>query len=103
MSPSRRAALHAAGLTEHLLATAWSLHSPLSHKPKVPWGRRLIVTGLGDTLVTADHTRALWEHWDRPRHFRFAGGHAWQLQRRRYHREVARFLRDIGLLRRRAG
>jgi hypothetical protein len=58
----------------------------------------MIVTGLGDTLVTAEHTRALWEHWDRPRHFRFAGGHAWQIQRGRYHREVGRFLRDIGVL-----
>jgi hypothetical protein len=76
----------------------WSMHSPLSHQPKVPWSRRLIVTGLGDTVVTADHTRDLWEHWDRPRHFRFAGGHAWQVQRERYHREIGRFLRELGLV-----
>ena len=76
----------------------WALHSPLSHTPKVPWERRMIVTGLGDTLVTAEHTRDLWEHWQRPRHFRFPGGHAWQLRRRLYHREIGRFLRDIELL-----
>lgn len=86
------------GITRERFHEFWSLHSPLSHAPKVPWERRMIVTGLGDTLVTADHTRTLWEHWGRPRSFRFAGGHAWQIQRSRYHREVGRFLRDIGLL-----
>jgi hypothetical protein len=84
------------GMTRERFHHFWSLHSPLSHTPKVPWSRRLIITGLGDTVVTADHTRDLWEHWDRPRHFRFAGGHAWQVQRERYHREVERFLRDLG-------
>lgn len=87
------------GMSRERFHHFWSLHSPLSHTPKVPWGRRLIITGLGDTVVTADHTRDLWEHWGRPRHFRFAGGHAWQLQRERYHREVARFLRDIEVIR----
>jgi hypothetical protein len=86
------------GMTRDRFHHLWSLHSPLSHTPKVPWSRRLIITGLGDTVVTADHTRDLWEHWDRPRHFRFAGGHAWQLQRERYHREIGRFLRDLGLV-----
>ncbi|WP_052546729.1 alpha/beta hydrolase family protein [Enhygromyxa salina] len=93
-----RAQAEALGMTRARFHHFWSLHSPLTHRPKVAWDRRLIITGLGDTLVTADHTRALWEHWDRPRHFRFPGGHAWQVQRKRYHREVGQFLRDIGLL-----
>lgn len=92
-----RTRVEALGMTRERFHQFWSLHSPLSHTPKVPWERRLIITGLGDTVVTADHTRDLWEHWDRPRHFRFAGGHAWQLQRERYHREIGRFLREIGL------
>lgn len=87
------------GMSRERFHHFWSLHSPLSHTPKVPWSRRLIITGLGDTVVTAEHTRDLWEHWDRPRHFRFAGGHAWQVQRDRYHREVERFLRELGLVR----
>jgi hypothetical protein len=58
----------------------------------------MIVTGLGDTLVTAAHTRDLWEHWGRPRHFRFPGGHAWQLRAKLYHREIGNFLRDLGLI-----
>lgn len=86
------------GLTRERFHEFWSLHSPLSHAPQVPWERRMIVTGLGDRLVTADHTRALWEHWGRPRHFRFPGGHALQVQARRYHDEIGRFLRDIQII-----
>ncbi|WP_157595864.1 alpha/beta hydrolase family protein [Plesiocystis pacifica] len=89
----------AAGMSRARFHEAWALHSPLSYAPKVPWNRRLIVTGLGDTLVTADHTRELWEHWDRPRSFRFPGGHAWQLRRQLYHREIGRFLTEIGVIR----
>ena len=91
----------AMGMSRERLHHFWSLHSPLSHEPKVPWGRRLIITGLGDTVITEDHTRDLWEHWQRPRHFRFPGGHAWQVQRKRYHREIGRFLADLDLVPRR--
>lgn len=93
-----RAQAEELGLTRELFHQFWALHSPLSYAPKVPWERRMIVTGLGDTLVTADHTRELWEHWDRPRHFRFPGGHAFQLEARRYRKEIGIFLRDIGVV-----
>jgi hypothetical protein len=86
------------GLTRDSFHEFWALHSPLSHTPKLPRERRMIVTALGDTLVTAEHTRPLWEHWGRPRHFRFPGGHAWQLRAKLYHREIGRFLREIGVL-----
>jgi|GEM_PF-1254414 len=94
-----RAQAETLGMTRERFHHFWSLHSPLTHQPKVPWERRMIVTGLGDTLVTADHTRALWEHWGRPRHFRFPGGHALQLEARRYRREIGNFLRDIEIIR----
>lgn len=93
-----RAQAEELGLTRERFHQFWALHSPLSYEPKVPWERRMIVTGLGDTLVTADHTRELWEHWDRPRHFRFPGGHAFQLEARRYRKEIGIFLRDIGVI-----
>lgn len=86
------------GLTRDRFHDFWALHSPLSHTPKLPLERRMIVTALGDTLVTAEHTRPLWEHWGRPRHFRFPGGHAWQLRAKLYHREIGRFLREIGVI-----
>lgn len=95
---SLRGQAEALGMSRDRFHEFWALHSPLSYEPKVPWGRRMIVTGLGDTLVTADHTRDLWEHWQRPRHFRFPGGHAWQLGRSRYHREIGQFLRDIRVI-----
>ncbi len=94
---SMRAEAERLGMSRDRFHRLWALHSPLSYTPKVPWARRMIVTALGDTLVDADHTRDLWEHWERPRHFRFPGGHTWQLGRAQYHREVARFLGDIGL------
>lgn len=92
-----RARAEQLGLTRERFHALWALHSPLSHRPKVPWSRRMIVTALGDSLVTAEHTRPLWQHWDRPRHFRFPGAHAWQLGSGLYHREIGRFLADIGV------
>lgn len=96
-----RARAEALGMSRERFHRFWALHSPLTHTPKVPWARRLLITGLGDTVITAEHTRDLWEHWQRPRHFRFPGGHAWQAQRHRYHREVGRFLADLSLVPRR--
>ena len=92
-----RARAEAMGMSRERFHNFWALHSPLSHAPKVPWGRRMLITGLGDTVVQERHTRDLWEHWERPRHFRFPGGHAWQVQRRRYQREIGRFLGELGL------
>ncbi len=87
-----------AGMTRERFHHAWALHSPLSHQPKVPWERRLIVAAADDILVTPDQIDALWEHWQRPRRFTFAGGHILQIGRRAYIRELARFLAGLGLL-----
>lgn len=87
-----------AGMTRERFHHAWALHSPLSHQPKVPWERRLIIAAADDILVTPDQIDALWEHWQRPRRFTFAGGHILQIGRRAYIRELARFLAGLGLL-----
>jgi hypothetical protein len=87
-----------AGMTRERFHHAWALHSPLSYQPKVPWERRLIVAADADILVTPDQIDALWEHWQRPRRFTFAGGHILQIGRRAYIRELARFLAGLGLL-----
>lgn len=86
------------GLTRDRFHRAWALHSPLSYAPKVPWERRLVVSARGDALVTEAHADELWEHWQRPRRFRFTGGHFLQLGRRDYVRELGRFLADAGVL-----
>lgn len=86
------------GMTRERFHHAWALHSPLSYQPLVPWERRLIVAADADILVTPAHVDALWEHWQRPRRFTFAGGHILQLGRRAYVRELARFLAGLGHL-----
>lgn len=86
------------GMTRERFASAWALHSPLTYRPKVPWRARLIVGAAGDNLVTSEHTDALWEHWGRPRRYAFAGGHILQVYRADYHREVGRFLAELGVV-----
>lgn len=87
-----------AGLTRERFRDAWALHSPMSHRPKVPWAGRMIVTATGDALVGEHHVLPLWEHWDRPHRVRFAGGHILQVYRHEYHRELGRLLARLGLL-----
>jgi hypothetical protein len=86
------------GMTRERFASAWALHCPLTYQPKVPWRARLIVGAQGDNLVRTEHTDALWEHWGRPRRYTFAGGHILQVYRADYHREVGRFLADLGVV-----
>lgn len=97
-----RAHAEQVGMTQRRFSRAWALHSPMSYAPKVPHDARLIVTANGDGLVTEEHTRPLWEHWGHCRRYAFAGGHILQVGRRDYHREVGRFLADLGLVRRSA-
>lgn len=86
------------GMTRERFVSAWALHSPLSYQPKVPWKARFIVGAQGDNLVTPAHTDVLWEHWGRPRRYAFAGGHILQVYRADYHREVGRFLAELGVI-----
>ena len=78
MPPLRRAEVRAAGLTEHLLKTAWARHSPLRMRPRVSHEARLIVGGLADRIVPPAEVEVLWEHWGRPSVHWVPGGHlAW--------------------------
>ncbi len=63
------------GVSEELLATALSIHSPLTYKPLLPRGRLMIVAGLGDRLAPPEQSLMLWEHWDRPKLCWFPGSH----------------------------
>lgn len=95
---ARMAEAQRLGLTRERFIRAWSIHSPLTHTPKVPWSRRLIVAASDDALVTPPHVEALWQHWGRPRRFEFTGGHILQVGRRRYIDELERLLRAEGVL-----
>ncbi len=95
--PVRRHA-EAMGMTRERFRQAWALHSPMSHRPKVPWAGRMIVSAVGDALVGEHHVEPLWHHWDRPHRVRFAGGHILQVYRGEYLRELARMLVRMGVL-----
>jgi hypothetical protein len=93
-----RSQAEALGMTRERFHDAWALHSPLSYTPKVPWERRLIISARGDALVTEAHADVLWHHWQRPRRFRFTGGHFLQVGRRGYIHELGRFLASLAIL-----
>lgn len=86
------------GMTRERFVQAWALHSPMTYQPKVPWRGRFLIEAEGDNLVTAAHTDSLWEHWGKPRRYAFAGGHILQVYRADYHRELGRFLVDLGVV-----
>lgn len=93
-----REAVERMGLTRERFTRAWALHSPLSHRPRLPWSRRFIVGASDDVIVTRPHVDALWEHWERPRRFEFSGGHILQVGRKRYVDELGAWLRGLRLL-----
>lgn len=86
------------GMTKERFREAWSLHSPMSYRPKVPWEGRLIASAAGDALVGEHHVDVLWRHWDRPRRVRFGGGHILQVYRGQYQRELARMLGRLDII-----
>jgi hypothetical protein len=72
--------------------------SPLTWAPLLPVERRMVIGGVADRLAPPNHTRLLWEHWDRCRLHWFPGSHLVHLDRGEYLREIARFLRELGVL-----
>ncbi len=93
-----QARARAMGLTIERFRAAWAMHSPLSYSPKIALSHRLIIDASDDALVPRAHVDVLWEHWQRPRRFEFAGGHILQVGRRAYVRELSRWFRELGLL-----
>ena len=76
----------------HMLA----VHSPLTYEPLIPKERLMVIAGAGDRLAPPKHARLLWDHWDRPRIHWFPGNHLLHLDKGKYLKEIARFLRQIG-------
>ncbi len=56
----------------------------------------MIIGGAGDRFAPPKHARLLWDHWDRPNIHWFPGNHIMHLDRGRYLKDAARFLRRIG-------
>jgi len=75
----------------HMLA----VHSPLSYQPLIPKERLMVIAGAGDRLAPPKHARLLWDHWDRCRIHWFPGNHLLHLDKGKYLKEMAGFLRKI--------
>ena len=71
--------------------------SPLVLKPKVPLEGRMIFGATADRLVTPDHVRDLWRHWDEPEIVWYNGGHVTFGYERDVWFGVDRKLRENGL------
>jgi hypothetical protein len=78
------------GIVRDHVAEVLRVVSPLVLEPKVPHERRYIFGGVADQLVTPDHVRDLWDHWDRPRIAWYQGSHLTF----RAHPHVRRLVRD---------
>jgi dienelactone hydrolase len=94
---AERARAEARGITLDTMRRAFALHCPLSHAPRLPRERLLLLAGLGDRICHPSQARALWEHWQRPHIHWFPGGHLLWFGRREMRGEVTRFLRGPSL------
>ena len=65
----------AAAFSRHELRSAFRVHSPLAHAPRIDRSRVMIVAGRGDRIVPAEHPHALWRHWGEPAIHWFGGSH----------------------------
>lgn len=60
-----------------------ALHTPLSHEPRIPHDRLMIVSGAGDRFTPPGHVKLLHDHWDQCRLEWFAGNHMWHVGKSR--------------------
>ncbi|HDY83788.1 MAG TPA: abhydrolase domain-containing 18 [Halieaceae bacterium] len=75
----------------HMLA----VHAPLTYQPLIPKERLMVIAGAGDRLAPPKHARLLWDHWDRCRIHWFPGNHLIHLDKGKYLKEMARFMKEI--------
>ncbi|MBT5006986.1 MAG: alpha/beta hydrolase family protein [Halieaceae bacterium] len=72
-----------------------AVHSALTYQPLLPKERLMVIAGAGDRLAPPKHARLLWDHWDRPRIHWFPGNHLVHLDKGKYLKEMAGFMRKI--------
>ncbi len=79
-------------VTEKEIDEAYAIHCPLSYQPKVRTDRRMIIAGLGDSIVPSNQPYSLWEHWEKPCIHWFDGQHLEQMSQREAFNVVHEFL-----------
>ena len=72
--------------------------SPLVLEPRVPKAGRMLFGAVADRLVTPDHVRDLWRHWDEPEIVWYQGGHVTFRLERSVFVGIDRTLRQSGLV-----
>lgn len=95
LSLSIKAMLKATGTSVRDVRHQLAVHSALTYQPKLPKERLMVIAGAGDRLAPPKHARLLWDHWDRPRIHWFPGNHLVHLDKGKYLKEMARFLKEI--------
>ena len=86
------------GLDREELRSAYRIHSPLTHAPRVARERLCIIAARGDRIVPHEHSRWLETHWNHPRTIWFTGSHLAPFGRATVRREIRRFLQDLDVL-----
>ncbi len=71
--------------------------APLVLRPKVPLAGRMIFGATADRLVSPDHVRDLWRHWDEPEIVWYDGAHVSFGSERQVWSGVDRTLRESGV------
>ena len=71
--------------------------SPLALYPKVPLEGRMLFGATADRLVTPDHVRDLWRHWEEPEIVWYHGGHVTFRGEKDVWAGVDRTIREAGL------
>lgn len=85
------------GYDEAQIAQVLRVISPLVLEPKVPHAGRLIFGATADRLVTPDHVRDLWRHWDEPEIVWYNGSHISFMNEPQVWTGVDRMLLDAGV------
>jgi hypothetical protein len=71
--------------------------NPLALSPQVPHRGRMIFGATADRLVTPDHVRDLWRHWEEPEIVWYQGSHISFMNERAVWAGVYRTMRENGL------
>ncbi len=68
------------GIDQELAAKILFVSDPTSFEPAIPKDDILIIAGMGDNFVPVKQPLAVWEAWDHPPIFWYAGGHTLNYQ-----------------------
>jgi hypothetical protein len=85
------------GYDPEQIRSVLSVVSPLVLEPKVAHANRMIFGATADRLVTPDHVRDLWRHWDEPEIVWYQGSHISFMNERDVWSGVDRTLLDAGV------